>query len=78
MSYDDDDTMNTYRPRSIMTNEDALRIMVVIVTILMLIISLPYLFSEVYENPLPGIVLFGFIATILSLFYLSAQLQKMV
>ncbi len=60
-----------------MTNEDALRFMIAILLVLMLIIGLPSLFYNVYDNPLPSIVMLGFIAVVLTLFYLNGQLQRM-
>ncbi len=76
MSYDDD-ILPHESSKSIMTNEDSLRFLIMIITILMLIIGLPSLFSNVYENPLPGIIMLGFIAIILSIFYLGNQIQKL-
>ena len=60
-----------------MTNEDALRFLITILLVLMLIIGLPSLFYNVYENPLPGIMMLGFIAVVLSIFYLATQVQKL-
>jgi len=62
---------------SIFLNEDALRVMVMIVTILMVVIGIPSFFSGFYDDPLPVIVMLGFLAVIFSIFYLASKLEQM-
>ena len=64
-------------PGSIFLNEDALRVIIMIVTILMVVIGLPSFFSGIYEDPLPAIVMLGFLAVIFSMFYIASKLEQM-
>lgn len=75
MSYDEDVAPRS-RPKSVLTNDDALKLMILILSLLMIVIGLPSLFSGIYENPLPGIALFGFLAIILTLFYMTNQIRR--
>ena len=77
MGYDED-LEKSDNPISFLTNEDALRVLIMILTMLLIIIGLPSLFSGVYENPLPAIIMLGFVTVILSILYLASKVDNLV
>ena len=77
MSYPDDNH-DTDLPGGLLSNEDVLRVLIMIISILMIIIGLPSLVSHIYDDPLPGIVLLGFTAVILSILYLASKIDNLV
>jgi hypothetical protein len=50
--------------------------MIIIFSLLMVVIALPSLFSGLYEDPLPAITMFGFLAVILSMFYIASKIEQ--
>ena len=75
MAYEDDIIEET-KSREGMVSEDACKYLIVIITILMLLLALPSMLSQTYENPLPGILALGLTALILSILYLTSKLDK--
>ncbi len=75
MAYDDDFIEDT-KSREGMVSEDACKYLIVVITILMLLLALPSMISQTYENPLPGILALGLTALILSILYLASKLEK--
>jgi len=76
MSYPED-VSGGDRPRSHLTNEDSLRVIIMIIAMLMVVIGLPSFFSGLYETPLPAIVMLGFLAVIFSMFYIASKIENM-
>ncbi|MFW9910344.1 MAG: hypothetical protein ACFFEF_17450 [Candidatus Thorarchaeota archaeon] len=73
MAYEED----IPRPRGVMISDDVCKYLVVIITLLMLLIALPSILTQTYDNPLPGIVALGFAALVLVLLYLALQIGKL-
>lgn len=76
MTYDEDIT-KPERQKVVMVSDDACKFLIIIITLLIVVIGLPSLFTSTYEDNLPGILALGLVALVLSILYLGMQVEKL-